>query len=145
MFPIIPNCFNKKDEKLCRFKIDEIIKNPGVFTGTFIPINSVSNGFYCCDLIDINFCDEHFIIILKNGFICMKNFELNWIKNIRIANDIYSHNAILNKRNDGKLDIRVIKDIKVGDEIILWFSDDIGVLMNISHLSPINIQGNQKL
>lgn len=64
-----------------------------------------------------------------------------WIKAIKLSNDTQSNNAILETTNQKQLRVRITKNVQIGEEILLWFSEEILALMYIPFLTPANIRG----
>lgn len=64
-----------------------------------------------------------------------------WIKSMRLSEDTYSNNAIIETVNHKQLQVRIIKNVQPGEEILLWFSEGILALMYIPFLTPANIRG----
>ncbi|XP_012056617.1 PREDICTED: uncharacterized protein LOC105619708 [Atta cephalotes] len=65
-----------------------------------------------------------------------------WLKIITLATDFQNYNVLLMISNDG-LVLKAIKDIAVGEPLLMWFEDCILTMLNIPFLTPINcnIQG----
>lgn len=74
-----------------------------------------------------------------------KTPEHIWIRKLRLAMDVHSNNTILEVSTgdkDGKeLRLRVLRNIEAGEELLLWFSEEILALMYIPFLTPANIRG----
>ncbi|KFB43821.1 AGAP006014-PA-like protein [Anopheles sinensis] len=68
----------------------------------------------------------------------MKNS--NWIRSIRLANDVRSFNALLELTSTQLLRIRLTGDVNSGEELKLWFAEDVIAHMQIPFLTPVNIQ-----
>lgn len=64
-----------------------------------------------------------------------------WIKSLRLSNDTHSNNAILETVNQKQLHVRIVKDLQPGEEVLLWFSEELLALMYIPFLTPANIRG----
>lgn len=65
-----------------------------------------------------------------------------WVKSMNIARDTYSYNALLEITGDRKLCLKIVKNIASGDEVLLWFTEEILAVMGVPFLTPANIQGN---
>jgi hypothetical protein len=63
-----------------------------------------------------------------------------WLRNVRVADDIPGANVLLDMMDD-KIELKAIKSISAGDELLLWFSEEILSFMGIPFLTPSNIQG----
>jgi len=68
------------------------------------------------------------------------------LKIITLATDFQNYNVLLMISNDG-LVLKAIKDIAVGEPLLMWFEDCILTMLNIPFLTPINcnIQGRRKI
>uniref|UniRef100_A0A182X767 C2H2-type domain-containing protein n=1 Tax=Anopheles quadriannulatus TaxID=34691 RepID=A0A182X767_ANOQN len=64
----------------------------------------------------------------------------NWIRTIRLASDVRSFNALLELTATQLLRIRLTADVGNGEELKLWFSEDVIAHMQIPFLTPVNIQ-----
>uniref|UniRef100_A0A182Q6C7 C2H2-type domain-containing protein n=1 Tax=Anopheles farauti TaxID=69004 RepID=A0A182Q6C7_9DIPT len=64
----------------------------------------------------------------------------NWIRSIRLASDVRSFNAVLELTTTQLLRVRLSCDVNNGEELKLWFSEDVIALMQIPFLTPVNIQ-----
>lgn len=65
----------------------------------------------------------------------------SWITKIRLSNEVHSANSILETTPNRQIQLKVVKNIEAGQEMLLWFSQEATSLMQIPFLSPINIQG----
>ncbi|KYN00340.1 PREDICTED: zinc finger protein Xfin [Cyphomyrmex costatus] len=65
-----------------------------------------------------------------------------WLKIITLATDFQNYNVLLMINNNGLL-LKAIKDIAVGEPLLMWFEDCILTMLNIPFLTPVNcnIQG----
>lgn len=70
--------------------------------------------------------------------------ERIWVKNVKLSNDTYSNNALLEITSNRQLRIRIIKSVRPDEEVLLWFSEEILALMYIPFLSPANIRGGSE-
>ncbi|XP_049542839.1 PR domain zinc finger protein 13 [Anopheles darlingi] len=64
----------------------------------------------------------------------------HWIRSIRLASDVRSFNALLELTASQLLRIRLTTDVANGEELKLWFSEDVIAHMQIPFLTPVNIQ-----
>lgn len=86
------------------------------------------------------------IVISTSGFVSAKS-DLSthqWIKCAKIANGVHEHNAILVRSYGSYVKLKIVKDIRVNEEILLWFSEEVQLMMGISFLSLENIQGENR-
>lgn len=112
----------------------------------FLPKNSSTKDFPVQELLLPESDASVKVVISTSGFVCAKS-ELNthqWIKCAKIANGVHEHNAVLVRSYGGYLKLKVVKDIRVNDEILLWFSEDVQSMMGVSFLGLDNIQGENR-
>lgn len=65
-----------------------------------------------------------------------------WIKHLRLAANVHFQNVAVEVAKGGRrIRVRVVADVKVGEEIQLWFSPEVLMAMQIPFLSPANIKG----
>lgn len=124
------------------------IQNTGkTLTSAFLPKNICTRDFSVRELILENpDTIPNKIVISPHGFVCVKSDmdTHQWVKYTRIANGVHEHNAILVRSYGSYLKLKVVKDIKVDEEILLWFSEEVQSMMGISYLGLENIQGSIK-
>ncbi|KAK4879169.1 hypothetical protein RN001_007315 [Aquatica leii] len=76
--------------------------------------------------------------------------NVHWIRAIRLSDDCHSSNIQLklqphNKRcASSKLILEAVRPISVGQELLLWFSEEVLALMQMVFLTPANIQGQKR-
>lgn len=146
MFPIInTNKFIKTDiytnqiSKQCQISN----KSSGVFSQIFLRKYSCSNEFNYYDVLNAKISDDKIYVTLEDKIIGLCSGTWDWIKNVQISKDVHSFNVIIEKLDQFSMHIRTIRNIEIDEEIVAWFSDDILYSMGLTHLSPINIQGNK--
>lgn len=154
MYPIASQfVFEGANSKFCatssrKFEIENILRknfeDPCVQAGDFIPKNSTSHQFtFDQVLIDLNLSRKFSICVHDNHLMIPQEPHLRnkfWIRNIQIANDIPGANVMLHFVED-KIELKAIKSINCGEELLMWFSEEIISFMNIPFLVPGNIQG----
>ena len=137
-----------KNNKRSQFEIENILKSNfcdiSVTAESEIEKNLRSHQ-YSFDkvLIDDNLPKKFSVSMQSDGLIGPEESTLShkfWIKNIRVADDIPGANVLLDLINDN-IELKTIKSINSGDELLLWFSEEILNLMGIPFLTPANIQG----
>lgn len=64
-----------------------------------------------------------------------------WIRHLRLSPNIHYQNAVLELCKSNTFRVRVMADIQVGQEINLWFSQELLVAMQIPFLTLLNIRG----
>lgn len=83
----------------------------------------------------------------------------HWIRAVRLSDDCHSYNIQLRLqdlqkepstknmflKSTKKLIIQAVRPIQVGQELILWFSEDILARLQVAFLTPANIQGEKSL
>lgn len=171
MFPIIPqhllrqnlnnfvlNSLKLSESSRVSYKIENLIDNcdsellsasdNGVFASAFLVKNSVSSDLLTTELTGssatihsekykIQKCptSDHLIADPEQPH------NHSWIRDIRFGKDVHSYNVILEITSRRKLRLRVIKDIHVGAELFIWFTQEILAMMYIPFLAPVNILG----
>lgn len=99
---------------------------------------------------DVQNCDRiaserQMVTIDAEGFLKIVGESMHrrtfWVKSLNVAHDTYSNNAQLEISGDRKLRLKIVKNIGVGDEVLLWFSEEILAIMGVPFLTPANIQG----
>lgn len=148
---ISDNDSNKNNSKRSQFEIENILKNSfcdkSVTAGGNIEKN-IKSGQFTFDKISI---DDHLpkkfsVSVHGDGFLTPQDAGAKhkfWIKNIRIADDIPGANVLLHLTDD-KIEVKTIKTIGTGDDLLLWFSEEILSVIGIPFLTPANIQGKQR-
>ncbi|XP_050301417.1 histone-lysine N-methyltransferase PRDM16 [Anthonomus grandis grandis] len=80
----------------------------------------------------------------------------HWVRAIRLANDCHSYNVQLKFQPSyrvysavkgglqSKLILQAVRPIEAGQELLLWFSEDILALLQVVFLKPSNIQDQKK-
>lgn len=78
--------------------------------------------------------------------------NMHWIRAIRISDDCHSYNVQLKllhpeKHSDlirePKLVLQSVKPIESGEELLMWFSEDVLAMLQVAFLTPHNIQGKR--
>lgn len=67
-----------------------------------------------------------------------------WIKHLKLAANVHYQNVSIEVAKGRKLRVRVVADVKVSDEIQLWFSPEVLIAMQIPFLTPENIKGERE-
>ncbi|KAL3281301.1 hypothetical protein HHI36_004512 [Cryptolaemus montrouzieri] len=83
--------------------------------------------------------------------------EVHWVRAIRLSNDCHSYNiqlklqpsqrvsnALLKSSPMPQLILQTVRPILAGQELLLWFSEDILAMLQIAFLTPANIQGQKE-
>ncbi|CRK95974.1 CLUMA_CG009415, isoform A [Clunio marinus] len=139
-----------KNAKRSQFEIESILRNnfcdKTVTAGSVIEKNLKSNQFAFDQMLIEENLPKKFIVSVQNDKIISPTESIMkqkfWLKSIRIADDIPGANTLLEIRDDN-VEMRSIKTMNVGDELLLWFSEEILNLMGIPFLAPSNIQGQK--
>lgn len=110
--------------------------------------NYIPKGTYSKEFDEIIGCDKKSMgdIVLSVSALGVLESDCNvpeqeWIHRFNIAHDTYSNAALLEITPDRKLRINIVKNVLPDEEILLWFSEEVLVAMNIPFLSPANILG----
>lgn len=142
---------DKNNTKRSQFEIENILKNnfcdKSVTAGGDIEKN-IKSSHFTFDKISI---EDHLpkklsVSVHGDGFLAPQDAGARhkfWIKNIRIADDIPGANVLLHLSDD-KIEVKTIKSIGTGDELLLWFSEEVLSFIGIPFLTPANIQGKQR-
>ncbi|XP_072402865.1 uncharacterized protein Prdm13 isoform X1 [Diabrotica undecimpunctata] len=93
-------------------------------------------------------------IDLDDRFMSIWSPTTHWIRALRLSDDCHSYNLQLKlyKSSTVKIDhneppkliLQAIRPIEVGQELLLWFSEDILAMLQMTFLTPANIQGQKK-
>ncbi len=71
--------------------------------------------------------------------------DWSWLKHIPLAEDCHSYNIELlqnlSETNSKTFRIKAVRRILPGEKLVLWFSHELTMLLQIPHLSLNNIQG----
>lgn len=119
----------------------------GCFAGTAIPKNCHSRALENFEMFaPIRKSTEKRHIRLRPNALGMLHAEGDvadhqWIKSLKLSDDTHSNNALLETVNQKQLHVRIVKDLQPGEEILLWFSEELLALMYIPFLTPANIRG----
>lgn len=68
----------------------------------------------------------------------------SWIKHLKLAANVHYQNVCVEVSKGRKIRVRCVADVKVGEEIQLWFSPEVSIAMQIPFLTPANIKGELK-
>lgn len=83
--------------------------------------------------------------------------EIHWVRAVRLSDDCHSFNlqlrlqspssyketsATSNTSQAPELLLQTTKPVESGQELLLWFSEDIQAMLQIAFLIPANIQGS---
>lgn len=93
-------------------------------------------------------------LMLDNKSEAIWSEEMHWVRAIRLSDDCHNYNIqlklkpsqrISNSSNKNtspsQLILQVVRPIQAGQELLLWFSEDILAMLQIAFLTPANIQG----
>ncbi|XP_025837231.1 zinc finger protein 195 isoform X1 [Agrilus planipennis] len=81
------------------------------------------------------------------------NNDIHWVRLLRLSNDCHSYNiqlklqsqrSLIKEQIPPKLILQTVRNIEPGQELLLWFSEEILALIQMSFLTPNNIQGQKK-
>lgn len=128
-----------------QFNVSESSSSKGCFAATYLQKDVKSKSFEVPELSVLKNLKKSKIMlkISATGFLQTEDklAERIWIKNIRLSNDTYSNNALLEITSNRQLRIRISKNVRPNEEVLLWFSEEILALMYIPFLTPANIRG----
>lgn len=83
---------------------------------------------------------------LSRGFVvpeCTPGFPAprGWIRQLKLAANVHFQNVSVEVAKGRRIRVRVVADVKVGEEMQLWFSPQVLIAMQIPFLTPANIKG----
>lgn len=129
--------------KLKAYDVDPL-KISKCIASTYIPKTTTTTEFSYKEIQLISHSNEQIVNLLISplGFLCANsNSESHsWIRHARVAQSVHDQNAILIRR-DNLLTLKVVKNIEKNQELMIWFSDDVQLIMQISFLNLHHIQG----
>ncbi|XP_055706749.1 zinc finger protein 77 [Phlebotomus papatasi] len=150
MFPIIPHHIVKTVnpcEDKC-FRISTFAARVRPSAGNFLPRNTQSKPYSIIQApVDGRSCG--FEVITMKGHLQPTEKSLGstggWIRLLQLSRDVHSGNVCLELTNGGSsVNIRCTRNISEGEDLQLWFSEEILAFMQIPFLSPGNIQGQNR-
>ncbi|ERL87978.1 hypothetical protein D910_05366, partial [Dendroctonus ponderosae] len=74
------------------------------------------------------------------------NPEVHWVRAVKLSDDCHTYNVQLKfqpsyrGRQQPKLVLQAVRNIEPGQELQLWFSEDILAMLQVVFLNPSNIQ-----
>lgn len=136
-----PECASESESES-----DRLISAPGCFSSVLIPKDSRSYGVENYEMYapGHDTLGKHYRLRLNASGSLKADGNVpdcEWIKAVRLSDDTQSNNAILETTNDRQLRVRIIQTVQAGEEIRMWFSEEILALMYIPFLTPANIRG----
>ncbi|XP_063698093.1 PR domain zinc finger protein 13 [Culicoides brevitarsis] len=120
--------------------------NKKCVASAYLPKHSSTKEFSVHELMLPEGSETIKVTISSTGLVCAKSetFTHQWIKCAKMAKGVHEQNAILVRSYGSTLMLDIVKDIKVDEEIFLWFSEEVQALMGISFLGLGNIQGENR-
>ncbi|XP_055691042.1 zinc finger protein 77 [Lutzomyia longipalpis] len=157
MFPIIPHHVVKSvspcEEKCYRFSTfpgrSRVGGGNAVKAGHFVPRNCTSKSFSIIQAPNFDVKTTSFDVVASKGHLQPTDKSLTssggWIRMLQPAKDVHSSNIVLELTDGGScVNLRTTKNISQGEDLQLWFSEEILAFMQIPFLSPISIQGQNR-
>jgi hypothetical protein len=140
---------NEAGKKRSQFEIESILKN-NFCDKTVTAVSAIEKGWrshqYSFDQVSFDeSLPKKFSVISTDGLVLPYESSLKhkfWLRSVRVADDIPGANVLLDMTDD-KIELKAIKSIDAGDELLLWFSEEILSFMGIPFLTPSNIQGER--
>lgn len=116
--------------------------SPGIYAMEFLPKYTVSEAFSIQDLMNAPVLDKRSRILcgLKANYANVLNVNPDLLRFMKFSKDIQSYNAIFELLNDG-VRLRITHDIHKDTEIVVWFTEELSLIMAIPFLTPLNIRG----
>jgi hypothetical protein len=72
--------------------------------------------------------------------------DSRWVLEARLADDCHSYNVVLQRGGaSNTVVLHVVRTIRRGEELQLWFSEQMLVVLAVPFLTPLNIQGKIEL
>jgi len=82
------------------------------------------------------------VCVSEEGKLRAVGCDSRWLLETRLADDCHSYNVLLQRGGAANtLILYVVKSIRNGEELQLWFSEQMLVLLSVPFLTPLNIQG----
>lgn len=139
---------SNRNSRRSQFEIENILKSNfcdnSVIAGSEIEKSSMSHQFSFDHMsLDEKMPKKISVNTQSDGSIAPQDSVVKhkfWLRNIRVSDDIPGANVLLDMRDDN-IELKAIKLIHTGDELLLWFSEEILSFMGIPFLAPANIQG----
>nr|XP_002740058.1 PREDICTED: zinc finger protein 347-like [Saccoglossus kowalevskii] len=72
------------------------------------------------------------------------DYSMRWMRFISTARHRHEQNVEATRREDGRIFFRTVRTILKGEELLVWYSVELGKNMGIPCLSKENIQGDQR-
>lgn len=115
---------------------------PGVYAMQMIPKHTITETYSIQSLVCARILDKRSRVYcgLQSNSSNILNVNSEILRFIKFSKDIQSYNAVFEWLNDG-VRLRVLQDIAKDTEIVVWFTEEISLIMSIPFLSPINIRG----
>lgn len=82
------------------------------------------------------------VCVSEEGKLRAVGCDRPWIQHARFADDCHSCNAMLQTSGaSNTVTVHVVRSITSGDELQLWFSEQMLAALAVPFLTPLNIQG----
>jgi hypothetical protein len=84
------------------------------------------------------------VCVSEEGKLRAVGCDRRWILHARLADDCHSYNVILQTSGaSNTVTLHVVRSIRRGEELQLWFSEQMLVALAVPFLTPLNIQGKE--
>jgi hypothetical protein len=98
---------------------------------------------------DLSTLDTDVYLLLQIAVCCSEEGKLRvmacdsrWVLEARLADDCHSYNVVLQRGGaSNTVVLHVARTIRSGEELQLWFSEQMLVVLAVPFLTPLNIQG----
>jgi len=86
------------------------------------------------------------VCVSEEGKLRAVGCDSRWLLDARLADDCHSYNVMLQRgaARDSVV-LHVVRSMRNGEELQLWFSEQMLVALAVPFLTPLNIQGKTKL
>ncbi|XP_055842491.1 PR domain zinc finger protein 13 [Episyrphus balteatus] len=124
-------------------------KDSGVLAAEAVQKDTSSKHISTLTLISFNGIIPNgtdFCKVLGGNLSSIMEQDCSWLRRIKLSEDVHSYNVVfeVNRQSSSSVQLRAIKDIQKGEELVAWFSEELAILMSIPFLTPSNIEGNKR-
>ncbi|XP_032691618.1 PR domain zinc finger protein 13 [Odontomachus brunneus] len=160
IYPVVPQNALIEVEKLGETYLPQGYNNfiSSILCTTIVRAGANLSKNSSTEVIDVNILaqrsvsvTEHIEIAETGGRLyCVNGFTNTpcWLKSIDIAQDISTCNVKLTSTKEGifvkeGVFLKTVRNIKAGESLQMWFTEEVLLMSNIPFLLPMNIRGNK--
>jgi hypothetical protein len=86
------------------------------------------------------------VCVSEEGKLSAMDCDSRWVLEARLADVCHSYNVVLQRGGaSNTVVLQVVRTIRRGEELQLWFSEQMLVVLAVPFLTPLNIQGKTEL